>query len=46
MNKVKIGMLELMDELIADSELTEEDVEALAQKINEGERSRLEKELE
>jgi hypothetical protein len=38
----KIEMLELMDELTADSEFTDEDVEELAQKINEGARTRFE----
>lgn len=42
----KITQLELMDELTADSQLTNEDVEALADKINEGARRRLEDELE
>lgn len=42
----KIEKLELMDELIADSELTGEDVDELAQKINEGARLHLEEEAE
>lgn len=42
----KIEKLELMDELTADSELTDEDIDELAQKINEGARARLEEELE
>lgn len=42
----KIGTLELMDELTADSELTPEDVEELAARINEGAHARLEEESE
>lgn len=42
----KITQLELMDELTADSQLTNEDVEALADKINEDARRRVEDELE
>ena len=42
----KIEKLELMDELTADSTLTEEDVEQLAAVINEGARGRLEEELQ
>lgn len=38
----KIKKLELMDELTADSELTDEDVDELAEKINEAARVRLE----
>lgn len=38
----KIAELELMDELTADSELTNEDVEALAAKIDATARERLE----
>lgn len=38
----KIKKLELMDELTADSELTDEDVDELAEKINEAARARLE----
>lgn len=37
----KIEKLEVMDELTADSELTDEDVAELAEKINEGARKRL-----
>ena len=37
----KIKKLELMDELTADSELTDEDVDELAEKINEAARERL-----
>lgn len=40
----KIEKLELMDELTADSELTEEDVDELAAKINERARTRVEEE--
>lgn len=42
----KITQLELMDELTADSQLTNEDVEEIADKINEGARKSLEEELE
>ena len=42
----KIKQLELMDELTADSDLTDEDVDELAAKINEGARKRLEEESE
>ena len=38
----KITQLELMDELTADSRLTDEDVDELAAKIDEGARLRLE----
>ena len=38
----KITHLELMDELTGDSQLTEDDVDELAAKINEGARERLE----
>ena len=37
----KIEKLELLDELTADSELTDEDVDELAEKINEAARERL-----
>jgi len=40
----KITKLELMDELTADSDFTDQDVDELADKINEGTRQRLEKE--
>ena len=40
----KIKQLELMDELTANSGLTDEDVDELAAKINEGARKRLEEE--
>ncbi len=40
----KIEKLELLDELTADSELTEEDVDEIAAKINEGARVRVENE--
>jgi hypothetical protein len=42
----KIEKLELMDELTVDSELTEEDVDELAAKINESARKRIEDESE
>lgn len=42
----KIEALELMDELTADSELTDEDVEELAAKINESAREHIEEESE
>jgi len=42
----KIEKLELLDELTADSELTEADVDEIAAKINEGARSRVENESE
>ena len=42
----KIDALELMDELTADNELTDEDVEELAAKINESARERIEEESE
>jgi hypothetical protein len=42
----KIEKLELMDELTVDSELTEEDVDELAAKINESARKRIEEESE
>jgi predicted CopG family antitoxin len=42
----KVEQLELLDELTADSELTEEDVDELAAKINESVRTRLEEESE
>ncbi len=38
----KITKLELMDELTADSDLTEQDVDELADRINESARQRLE----
>lgn len=38
----KIERLELMDELVADSDLTETDADELADKINEAARGRLE----
>lgn len=37
----KIEQLELLDELTADSKLTADDVEAIADKVNEGARERL-----
>lgn len=42
----KIETLELMDELTADSELTSDDVDALAEKIDESARLRLDGESE
>lgn len=42
----KIEKLELMDELTADSELTDADVEEIAAKINENARERVEEESE
>jgi ribosomal protein L15 len=42
----KIEKLELMDELTVNSELTEEDVDELAAKINESARKRIEEESE
>lgn len=42
----KIKQLELMAELAADSQLTNEDVDELANQINESARRRLEKEVE
>lgn len=42
----KIEKLELMDELTADSELSEGDVDELAAKINESARKRIEEESE
>lgn len=42
----KIEKLELMDELTADSELTADDVDELAAKVNEGARARLDEESE
>jgi ribosomal protein L15 len=42
----KIEKLELMDELTADSELTNADVDEIADKINESARERLEEESE
>lgn len=42
----KIKQLELLDELTAESELTDEDVNELAAKINESARGRIEEELE
>ena len=42
----KIEKLELMDELTADSELTDEDVDEIAAKINESARKRIEEESE
>ena len=42
----KIEKLELMDELTADSELTDADVDEIAAKINESARKRLEEESE
>lgn len=42
----KIKRLELLDELSADSELTHEEVDELADKINAGARARLEEEPE
>ena len=42
----KIEKLELLDELTSDSELTEEDVDELAAKINESARKRVEEESE
>ncbi len=42
----KIKKLELMDELTADSELTDADVDELADKITAGARERLEEESE
>lgn len=42
----KIKRLELLDELSADSELTHEEVNELADKINAGARARLEEESE
>ena len=41
----KIEKLELMDELTADSKLTDEDVDEIAAKINESARKRIEEEL-
>ncbi len=40
----KIETLEVMDELTSESELTEDDVEGIAQKINESGRKRLNEE--
>ncbi|MFC6718799.1 hypothetical protein ACFQGT_15070 [Natrialbaceae archaeon GCM10025810] len=40
----KVKKLELMDELTADSELTAEDVDELAERINESARDRLDDE--
>ena len=40
----KIEKLELMDELTVDSELTDEDVDEIAAKINESARKRIEEE--
>lgn len=40
----KIEKLELMDELTVDSELTNEDVDEIAAKINESARKRIEEE--
>ncbi len=40
----KIETLEVMDELTSESELTEDDVEEIAQKINESGRKRLNEE--
>jgi ribosomal protein L15 len=42
----KIEKLELMDELTADSELTDEDVDEIAAKIDGSARKRIEKESE
>ncbi|WP_433633995.1 hypothetical protein [Halomicrococcus sp. NG-SE-24] len=42
----KIEKLELMDELTADSNLTEADVDEIATKINESARKRLDEESE
>ncbi|REA05085.1 hypothetical protein DEQ92_02020 [Haloferax sp. Atlit-6N] len=42
----KIEKLELMDELTADSELTDADVSEIAAKINESARKRVEEESE
>jgi ribosomal protein L15 len=42
----KIEKLELLDELTADSELTEEDVDEIAAKVNESARDRIEQESE
>ncbi len=42
----KIENLELMDELTADSELTDKDVDEIAAKINESARKRVEEESE
>ncbi|KTG08067.1 hypothetical protein [Haloferax profundi] len=42
----KIEKLELMDELTADSELSEADVNEIAAKINESARKRIEEESE
>lgn len=42
----KIERLELMDELVADSELTDEDVEELARKINQSARGHLDEQRE
>ena len=42
----KIEKLELMDELTADSELTDEDVDEIAAKINGSARKRIEEESE
>jgi Arc/MetJ-type ribon-helix-helix transcriptional regulator len=44
--RCKIERLERLDELTADSELMEEDVDEIAAKINEGVRVRVEKESE
>jgi len=42
----KIKKLELMDEITANSELGDEDVDEIAAKINDGARQRLEEESE
>lgn len=42
----KIEQLELLDELTVDSELTDEDVEEIAAKVNESARERFEGESE
>jgi ribosomal protein L15 len=42
----KIEKLELLDELTVDSELTEEDVDEIAAKIDESARERIEEESE
>lgn len=42
----KVAKLDVMDELTAESELTEEDVAEIAAKINERARERLEREAE
>jgi ribosomal protein L15 len=44
--RTKIEKLELMDELTAESDLTDADVDELAAKINESARKRIEEESE